>query len=62
MTGVEFLDESIERFPNAQRVLLAACSDTEAAIREINEVSLDSKPDGARFALRLPESNRENGG
>ena len=41
MTGVEFLEEAIERFPGAKRALLTAYSDTEAAIRAINEVGLD---------------------
>lgn len=38
MTGVEFREEAIERFPDAKRALLTAYSDTEAAIRAINEV------------------------
>ena len=41
MTGVAFLEEAIERFPDAKRALLTAYSDTEAAIRAINEVGLD---------------------
>ena len=41
MTGVEFLEKAIERFPDAKRALLTAYSDTEAAIRAINEVGLD---------------------
>ena len=41
MTGVEFLDRAIEQFPDAKRALLTAYSDTEAAIRAINEVGLD---------------------
>ncbi len=40
MTGVEFL-EAIWQFPDARRALLTAYSDTEAAIRAINEVGLD---------------------
>ena len=36
MTGVEFLEEAIGRFPDAKRALLTAYSDTEAAIRAIN--------------------------
>ena len=39
MTGVEFL-EAIWQFPDARRALLTAYSDTEAAIRAINEVGL----------------------
>ena len=41
MTGVEFLAQAIELFPDAKRVLLTAYADTEAAIRAINEVRLD---------------------
>jgi thioredoxin reductase (NADPH) len=41
MTGVEFLEQAIERYPEAKRALLTAYSDTEAAIRAINEVGLD---------------------
>ncbi len=41
MTGVEFLEQAIEQFPEAKRALLTAYSDTEAAIRAINEVGLD---------------------
>ncbi len=62
MTGVEFLEEAIERFPDAKRVLPTAYSDTEATMRAINEVGLDSKPGERRFTVRLPKNNRENGG
>src|SRR5215216_35008 len=41
MSGVEFLGEAIEIFPDAKRVLLTAYADTEAAIRAINEVDLN---------------------
>src|SRR5215207_8383367 len=41
MTGVEFLEEAIERYPEAKRALLTAYSDTEAAIHAINDVGLD---------------------
>src|SRR3954454_12607414 len=41
MTGVEFLEEAIEQFPDAKQALLTAYSDTEAAIRAINEIGLD---------------------
>jgi thioredoxin reductase (NADPH) len=41
MSGVEFLEEAIEIFPDAKRVLLTAYADTEAAIRAINEVGLN---------------------
>ncbi|RPI53308.1 MAG: response regulator, partial [Chloroflexi bacterium] len=35
--GVEFLQQAIEIYPGAMRVLLTAYSDTEAAIRAIND-------------------------
>lgn len=41
MLGVEFLAEAKELFPQAKRVLLTAYSDTDAAIRAINEAELD---------------------
>jgi thioredoxin reductase (NADPH) len=36
MTGVDFLEQSRELYPEAKRVLLTAYADTEAAIRAIN--------------------------
>jgi thioredoxin reductase (NADPH) len=41
LSGVDFLKEAKELFPDAKRVLLMAYADTEAAIRAINEVGLD---------------------
>jgi len=41
MLGVEFLQKARAFFPQAKRILLTAYSDTEAAIRAINEVQLD---------------------
>ncbi len=41
MTGVEFLGQAVEIFPEAKRVLLTAYADTEAAIKAINDVALD---------------------
>ena len=41
MLGVDFLEKARQHFPRAKRVLLTAYSDTEAAIRAINDVSLD---------------------
>src|SRR5687767_7172126 len=41
MSGVEFLAEAIEIFPDAKRVLLTAYADTQAAISAINEVALN---------------------
>lgn len=41
MMGVDFLEKAKEIFPNAKRVLLTAYSDTDAAIKAINDVNLD---------------------
>ncbi|MEM6830543.1 MAG: FAD-dependent oxidoreductase [Bacteroidota bacterium] len=41
MLGVEFLEQAKQVYPNAKRILLTAYSDTEAAIKAINEVQLD---------------------
>lgn len=41
MTGVEFLEQAMEIFPLAKRVLLTAYADTDAAIRAINSARLD---------------------
>ena len=41
MTGVEFLEQSLDLFPDAKRVLLTAYADIDAAIRAINTVGLD---------------------
>lgn len=41
MLGVDFLQKAKEIFPEAKRILLTAYSDTEAAIRAINDVQLD---------------------
>ena len=41
MSGVEFLEEAKELFPDAKRVLLTAYADTEAAISAINEAELN---------------------
>jgi thioredoxin reductase (NADPH) len=40
MTGVEFLEQSMEYFPLAKRTLLTAYADTEAAIRAINAAKI----------------------
>lgn len=40
MSGVEFLEQALPIFPNAQRVLLTAYADTDAAIRAINSARL----------------------
>ncbi|MEO6150492.1 MAG: FAD-dependent oxidoreductase [Mucilaginibacter sp.] len=41
MEGVDFLCKAMTFFPEAKRVLLTAYSDTEAAIKAINDVKLD---------------------
>ncbi len=41
MEGVAFLEKAIKIYPNAKKVLLTAYSDTEAAIKAINDVKLD---------------------
>ncbi len=41
MSGVEFLEEALQQAPKAKRVLLTAYADTTAAIKAINDVSLD---------------------
>jgi len=41
MLGVEFLEKAKIYYPEAKRILLTAYSDTEAAIKAINEVQLD---------------------
>ncbi len=41
MEGVDYLERAKEIFPEARRVLLTAYSDTEAAIKAINDVQLD---------------------
>ncbi len=41
MLGVEFLTEAIKHYPGAKKVLLTAYSDTDAAIKAINDVQLD---------------------
>ncbi|HXW14130.1 MAG TPA: response regulator, partial [Terriglobia bacterium] len=40
MTGVEFLGQAMDVFPNAKRVLLTAYADTDAAIRAINDARI----------------------
>ena len=41
MEGVDFLKKAIKIYPDAKRVLLTAYSDTDAAIKAINDVQLD---------------------
>jgi thioredoxin reductase (NADPH) len=40
LTGVEFLEQAMDLFPDAKRVLLTAYADTDAAIRAINEARI----------------------
>jgi thioredoxin reductase (NADPH) len=40
MTGVEFLGQAMDLFPNAKRVLLTAYADTDAAIKAINSARI----------------------
>ncbi len=41
MSGLEFLEEAMDLFPQARRALLTAYADTDAAIQAINVVDLD---------------------
>jgi thioredoxin reductase (NADPH) len=41
MSGVQFLEQAIEIFPDAKRVLLTAYADTDAAIAAINEAGIN---------------------
>ncbi len=41
MLGVDFLQQAKQLYPDARRILLTAYSDTDAAIRAINDVQLD---------------------
>jgi thioredoxin reductase (NADPH) len=40
MTGVEFISQAMEVYPDAKRVLLTAYADTDAAIRAINQAKI----------------------
>src|SRR5688572_27073002 len=41
MSGIEFLEQAMDLFPNARRALLTAYADTDAAIQAINVVDVD---------------------
>jgi thioredoxin reductase (NADPH) len=41
MSGTEFLEKSIEYYPETRKVLLTAYADTDAAITSINSINLD---------------------
>src|SRR2546423_8898714 len=52
MTGVEFLEQAMDLFPDAKRVLLTASADTDIAIFAMNQVKLD-------YYLRKPWDSPE---
>ena len=41
MTGIEFLEQAMDIYPQARRVLLTAYADTDVAIDAVNVVDLD---------------------
>ena len=41
LSGVEFLEQALEMFPDVKRALLTAYADTDAAIRAINTTKID---------------------
>ena len=41
LSGVDFIEQAMNIFPEAKRVLLTAYADTEAAIRSINKAKID---------------------
>ncbi|MBD1865432.1 MULTISPECIES: response regulator [Trichocoleus] len=41
MSGVEFLEQALDMYPNSKRALLTAYADTDAAIRAINSIQID---------------------
>ena len=41
MTVIQFLEQAVQFFPDARKVLLTAYADTEAAINAINKAGLD---------------------
>ncbi|MEP0872688.1 FAD-dependent oxidoreductase [Trichocoleus desertorum AS-A10] len=41
MSGVEFLEQALDMYPNSKRALLTAYADTDAAIRAINNIQID---------------------
>ena len=41
LSGVEFLEQAITLYPDAKRVLLTACADTDAAIAAINDAGIN---------------------
>jgi len=42
MSGVEFLEQAIQYYPQARRALMTAYADTDAAIRAINQVHVNN--------------------
>ena len=41
MDGIQFLEQAVQIFPEARKVMLTAYADTEAAIQAINKINLD---------------------
>ena len=41
MSGTDFLAQALQLYPSAKKALLTAYSDTQAAIKSINELGLD---------------------
>jgi thioredoxin reductase (NADPH) len=41
LSGIDFLEQAMNIFPDAKRVLLTAYADTQAAIRSINRAKID---------------------
>lgn len=61
MTGIEFLEQAMDLYPVARRILLTAYADTHAAIDAINVVDLDHyllKPWDPRRRSSTPSSTR----
>ena len=52
MTGVAFLEQAMDLFPDAKRVLLATSADTDIALFAMNQVKLD-------YYLRKPWDSPE---
>ncbi|XGU21619.1 response regulator [Rhodococcus sp. 3Y1] len=61
LSGIEFLEQAMDLYPVARRVLLTAYADTDAAIDAINVVDLDHyllKPWDPRKRSCTPSSMR----
>ena len=56
MNGIEFLEQALDVYPGARRVLLTAYADTDAAIDAINVIDLDQAPAGySEFDACVPK-------